>query len=120
MFQFVILEYYLHCDASLLQILFKLILMNYFDNVNELDVWKVKTCNFEMFCTSKTFAVTIDLIWRVPCSKSDGQFKKTASNAKLRRHLPDFTFTPFDQGGIGFWLCLCVYVAESRTFICND
>ncbi|KAM8744672.1 GDP-L-fucose synthase-like [Acanthopagrus latus] len=30
-------------------------------------------------------------------SKSDGQFKKTASNAKLRRHLPDFTFTPFDQ-----------------------
>ncbi|XP_023655869.1 GDP-L-fucose synthase isoform X1 [Paramormyrops kingsleyae] len=30
-------------------------------------------------------------------SKADGQFKKTASNAKLRRHLPDFTFTPFSQ-----------------------
>ncbi|XP_063155800.1 GDP-L-fucose synthase isoform X3 [Candoia aspera] len=30
-------------------------------------------------------------------SKSDGQFKKTASNAKLRRYLPDFQFTPFDQ-----------------------
>lgn len=26
--------------------------------------------------------------------KADGQFKKTASNAKLRRHLPDFQFTP--------------------------
>uniref|UniRef100_A0A3Q1FHL7 GDP-L-fucose synthase n=1 Tax=Acanthochromis polyacanthus TaxID=80966 RepID=A0A3Q1FHL7_9TELE len=30
-------------------------------------------------------------------SKADGQFKKTASNAKLRRYLPNFTFTPFKQ-----------------------
>uniref|UniRef100_A0A665TEC4 GDP-L-fucose synthase n=1 Tax=Echeneis naucrates TaxID=173247 RepID=A0A665TEC4_ECHNA len=30
-------------------------------------------------------------------SKADGQFKKTASNAKLRHYLPDFTFTPFEQ-----------------------
>ncbi|KAM4629479.1 GDP-L-fucose synthase-like [Polymixia lowei] len=30
-------------------------------------------------------------------SKSDGQFKKTASNAKLRRYLPNLTFTPFHQ-----------------------
>lgn len=30
-------------------------------------------------------------------SKSDGQFKKTASNAKLCRYLPDFAFTPFKQ-----------------------
>ncbi|XP_077391037.1 GDP-L-fucose synthase-like [Festucalex cinctus] len=30
-------------------------------------------------------------------SKSDGQFKKTASNAKLRGYLPDFRFTPFEQ-----------------------
>ncbi len=29
--------------------------------------------------------------------KADGQFKKTASNAKLRRYLPDFKFTPMDQ-----------------------
>ncbi|NXS22915.1 FCL synthase, partial [Mystacornis crossleyi] len=28
-------------------------------------------------------------------TKSDGQFKKTASNAKLRRYLPGFQFTPF-------------------------
>jgi len=27
-------------------------------------------------------------------SKSDGQFKKTASNKKLRTYLPDFQFTP--------------------------
>ncbi|GAU97589.1 hypothetical protein RvY_08862 [Ramazzottius varieornatus] len=27
-------------------------------------------------------------------TKSDGQFKKTASNEKLRRYLPDFQFTP--------------------------
>ncbi|RNA04603.1 GDP-L-fucose synthase [Brachionus plicatilis] len=30
-------------------------------------------------------------------NKSDGQFKKTASNAKLRKYLPDFEFTPFKQ-----------------------
>lgn len=29
-------------------------------------------------------------------SKADGQFKKTASNAKLRKYLPDFKFTPFE------------------------
>ncbi|KAM4907070.1 GDP-L-fucose synthase isoform 1-T1 [Sylvia borin] len=28
-------------------------------------------------------------------TKSDGQFKKTASNAKLRQYLPEFQFTPF-------------------------
>lgn len=30
-------------------------------------------------------------------TKSDGQFKKTASNLKLRKYLPDFQFTPFEQ-----------------------
>lgn len=30
-------------------------------------------------------------------TKSDGQFKKTASNGKLRQYLPDFKFTPFNQ-----------------------
>ncbi|CAB4420919.1 unnamed protein product [Rhizophagus irregularis] len=29
-------------------------------------------------------------------SKSDGQYKKTASNAKLMKYLPDFQFTPFE------------------------
>lgn len=28
-------------------------------------------------------------------SAADGQYKKTASNAKLRKYLPDFQFTPF-------------------------
>ena len=31
-------------------------------------------------------------------SKSDGQFKKTADNAKLMAARPDFEFTPFDEG----------------------
>lgn len=31
-------------------------------------------------------------------TKADGQFKKTASNAKLRSYLPDFKFTPIRQG----------------------
>jgi len=30
-------------------------------------------------------------------TKADGQFKKTASNAKLRKYLPDFTFTPLEE-----------------------
>lgn len=29
---------------------------------------------------------------------SDGQFKKTASNKKLRKYLPDFKFTPIQVG----------------------
>ena len=30
-------------------------------------------------------------------TKTDGQYKKTASNAKLKRLLPDFKFTPFKE-----------------------
>lgn len=30
-------------------------------------------------------------------SKSDGQFKKTASNKKLKSLYPDFKFTPFKE-----------------------
>ena len=31
-------------------------------------------------------------------AKSDGNLKWTMSNAKLRKYLPDFKFTPFDTG----------------------
>lgn len=31
-------------------------------------------------------------------SKADGQFKKTAANHKLRKHLPDYKFTPIEEG----------------------
>ncbi|CAG0902302.1 unnamed protein product [Darwinula stevensoni] len=31
-------------------------------------------------------------------SQPDGQYKKTASNAKLRKYLPDFKFTPIERG----------------------
>lgn len=30
-------------------------------------------------------------------TQADGQFKKTASNAKLRSYMPGFQFTPFQQ-----------------------
>lgn len=30
-------------------------------------------------------------------TKGDGQFKKTASNKKLRQYLPDFKFTPLEE-----------------------
>jgi len=31
-------------------------------------------------------------------TRSDGQFKKTASNEKLLKYIPDFEFTPFNDG----------------------
>ncbi|XP_050730471.1 GDP-L-fucose synthase-like isoform X2 [Eriocheir sinensis] len=31
-------------------------------------------------------------------TKSDGQYKKTACNAKMRKYLPDYKFTPIRQG----------------------
>lgn len=31
-------------------------------------------------------------------SKADGQYKKTASNAKLRTYLPDYKFKPMKEG----------------------
>ena len=36
-------------------------------------------------------------------SKADGQFKKTASNAKLMKLRPDFKFTPIRQGKVTFF-----------------
>ncbi|XP_034156260.1 GDP-L-fucose synthase isoform X1 [Pangasianodon hypophthalmus] len=41
----------------------------------------------------KAFGFTGPVIYDT--SKSDGQLKKTASNTKLRRYLPNFAFTPF-------------------------
>lgn len=42
-------------------------------------------------------AVGFDGNYRFDTTKADGQFKKTASNAKLLKYLPDFKFTPFEQ-----------------------
>jgi len=39
---------------------------------------------------------TGEVVWDT--TKADGQFKKTASNAKLRSYLPEFEFTSFQEG----------------------
>ncbi|KTF74379.1 hypothetical protein cypCar_00050083, partial [Cyprinus carpio] len=44
-----------------------------------------------------TYSRTLTKRSQYDTSKSDGQIKKTASNAKLRKYLPDFKFTPFKQ-----------------------
>jgi GDP-L-fucose synthase len=44
---------------------------------------------------NRAMGMTVDI--KFDSSQSDGQFKKTASNAKLRRYLPHFQFTPFQQ-----------------------
>ena len=41
-------------------------------------------------------------------TQADGQFQKTASNAKLRKYLPDFKFTPFKDG------TMCVYNVDYK------
>ena len=48
---------------------------------------------------AETLAQTFNFKGKVmyDTSAADGQFKKTASNAKLRKYLPDFQFTPFEQ-----------------------
>lgn len=49
---------------------------------------------------AQTVAKAVDFKGKIiqDTTKSDGQFKKTASNAKLRKLNPDFKFTPFEQG----------------------
>jgi GDP-L-fucose synthase len=37
-----------------------------------------------------------EVVWDT--TKADGQYKKTASNAKLRKLYPEFKFTPFKEG----------------------
>lgn len=44
---------------------------------------------------NKAMGMTQDI--EFDTSKADGQLKKTASNAKLRKYLPDFQFTPIQQ-----------------------
>ena len=46
----------------------------------------------------KILFINYKFIFKFDASMSDGQFKKTASNAKLRKYLPEFQFTPFKQG----------------------
>uniref|UniRef100_A0A670ZVV2 GDP-L-fucose synthase n=1 Tax=Pseudonaja textilis TaxID=8673 RepID=A0A670ZVV2_PSETE len=53
-------------------------------------------------------------------SKSDGQFKKTASNAKLRKYLPDFQFTPFDQGKRTTWQLALSQAQETCQMLLGD
>jgi GDP-L-fucose synthase len=47
----------------------------------------------EMVVKSMNFTGTVTY----DTTKADGQFKKTASNAKLRKYRPDFKFTPIEQ-----------------------
>ena len=56
------------------------------DEADEISIGDVANLVLEAF----EFKVEV----RYLTDKADGQFKKTASNGKLRRHLPDFKFTP--------------------------
>jgi GDP-L-fucose synthase len=43
-------------------------------------------------------------------TKSDGQYKKTASNKKLMELYPDFRFTPIEEVGTLPFLLLLLYL----------
>jgi len=45
---------------------------------------------------SKAFEFSGEIVFDT--TAADGQMKKTASNNKLRRYLPDFQFTSFTEG----------------------
>jgi GDP-L-fucose synthase len=49
---------------------------------------------------AKMIADAMDFKGQIVCdtTKADGQFKKTASNKKLRTHLPDYKFKPIKDG----------------------
>ncbi|GAB9467192.1 Gdp-l-fucose synthetase [Globisporangium polare] len=62
-------------------------------SVGEADEVSIKDVALEIACAMEFKGeVAFDT------TKSDGQFKKTASNAKLRERLPDFRFTPIREG----------------------
>ncbi|XP_027140830.1 GDP-L-fucose synthase-like [Larimichthys crocea] len=50
-------------------------------------------------------------------SLSDGQMKKTASNAKLRHYLPDFTFTPLEEGQSSLYFNQNIYFMVEKSSI---
>ena len=47
---------------------------------------------------ANAFSDDMNLELELDTSYSDGQFKKTANNHKLRKYLPDFEFTPMEVG----------------------
>lgn len=52
----------------------------------------------QLNCFGEFHVVSLTSNLKFDKSKADGVFKKTASNAKLRKYRPDFKFTPFDKG----------------------
>jgi len=62
-----------------------------------LSVGEEDEVSIEHVARSVAKAMEVDDI-KFDTTKSDGQFKKTASNAKLRTFLPDFKFTPIEEG----------------------
>jgi len=84
----------------------------YSKDVAELAKWAVKNYDEEeaiIFTTSEEISIK-DLVGLIAeefnykgniifeTNKPDGQFRKPSSNEKLKRYLPDFKYTPIEQG----------------------
>ena len=64
------------------------------DETEEISIGKAAELISQAF--AKQFGVK--LMIQNDLQLADGQFKKTASNVKLRKYLPNFKFTPISQG----------------------
>lgn len=64
------------------------------DEKDEISIGRTAEIICDIF--SDRFNIRLEVEFDV--DQSDGQLKKTASNCKLRRLLPDFTFTSFEVG----------------------
>jgi GDP-L-fucose synthase len=84
----------------------------YSKDVAELAKWAVENYDEEepiIFTTSEEISIK-DLVGLIAeefnykgniifeTDKPDGQFRKPSSNEKLKRYLPDFKYTPIEQG----------------------
>lgn len=112
MFQFVILKYNLHCDASLLQILFKLILMNYFKDLKELDVWKAKTCNFSFEMFPWPLISSMIPVNQMASSKRQPAMQSCAATCQIS---PSH---PLTKVGLAFGcVCVCMWLRVELSYV---
>ncbi|KAI1278763.1 GDP-L-fucose synthase [Halotydeus destructor] len=79
-----VLRNYRECEPIILSV----------DDKDEISIGEAGQAIVDSF--SRLFGIKFSV--KYDTSMADGQFKKTASNAKLRSYVPDFEFTPFSKG----------------------
>lgn len=73
--------------------------LNSYDSVEPIILSVDETAEVTIAKLAESIAKAFDFRGKIvfDTTKADGQFKKTASNKKLRQHLPNFEFVKFDE-----------------------